>query len=375
MKELTTTEYASMIEGRRKLEVSAAQKIGEYLGSTHMAYIRRLLHHILTKIMTINRVRLNEILSEQTSYMMWSECSAAPSVDGLESVRDYLWRRDGGEKWLCVCSDLIRLFGEVAEIMVKTGHPDGDLEWQNIDNAKSKLRPEPVYAKPKRNEFGYYKDTDRGWGHRDRSNKENIVKIGHPFVYIPRENVKWRGVERFSFGERSVIDVIDWTYGLPVEGANISGTTTDSIAALRWADKYNQVNPIAQLIAIATMVPQGHHSIVECAWPLTRHGYMNYVIGFYETLIPDDAGDYGKLKPSLESLNNDSRNRHVLAYLREGKEIKMEFNTQDEINAYKRIAGVRTAYGFCVAGKPYYNSVIGLLEGKKIPANIINNLH
>lgn len=371
-------DYENVVAGRRKLEVRAARKIAEYLWNTQLSTIRRLVHQMIRKLLSVNPVILDGtrgigvtgLLTGQKAFMMWSECGVQPSVAGLKAVQNYLWRQDGGEKWLFVCSDVIRLFGEVAEHLAGMGE-----DWKNFVKAKDKLRPEPIYAKPKRNKFGYYEDTDRGWGHRDRADKEDPARMGWPFVDIPRERVPWRGVEKFKFGERSVIDVIDWMYGLPVEGAGVSGTTTDSIAALRWFGPGGQVNPLAQLIAIATMVPQGHHTIVECAWPLTRFNYMNYHIGFYDTLLPEDAdSDYGSLRTALSALENDPGNRHVLGYLRGGQPIWMEFESREEIEAYKSVSGIRTAYGFCVGGPPRDTTIEGFLQGKHVKQEIINAL-
>ena len=111
---------------------------------------------------------------------------------------------------------------------------------------------------------------------------------------------------------------------------------------------------------------------MECAWPLTRYKYMDYCIGFYETLIPDGAvGECAGIKTDLQALNDDARNRHVFCYMRNGNTIRLEFDNEQEIAAYRKISGVRTAYGFCVAGRPRYQSVLGLLQGKLGPNNAI----
>jgi hypothetical protein len=251
-----------------------------------------------------------------------------------------------------VCSDVIRLFGEFAET---SWAKDLNIRDWDIMARKDNLRPKPVYAKPERSQDG--------WGHRHREDKEagEVNKREAPFMKIPRSRVQLRGVEKFKFGGDSVIATLDWAYGLQIEGGDVSGTTTDSIAALRWASQ-NYADPIVHLIAIATMVPQGHHTIVECAWPLTRHGYINYVIGFYDTLVP--SGNYAPLKSSLRtSFDKDFRNRHVLVCKAVAeraqmvKELALYFERPEEIELYKRLAGIRSAYGFCVGGKPSLDSL------------------
>ena len=41
-----------------------------------------------------------------------------------------------------------------------------------------------------------------------------------------------------------------------------------------------------QLLPIATIVSQYHHTLIECAIPLTLHGFIGYRVGYYTTLVP-----------------------------------------------------------------------------------------
>jgi hypothetical protein len=127
-----------------------------------------------------------------------------------------------------------------------------------------------------------------------------------------------------------------------VEGADISGTTTDSIYVLGG----KSIRAELHLLPIATMVPQGHHTILECAYPLTRHGYMNYSVGFYETLNP--VG--GRAVEVLVQFDTPGRNRHVLIWGTGATEEGVQLVTPDEITEFKRMANVRSAYGYCVTG-------------------------
>jgi len=368
---LSSNQLKQVRLGRRELEVNAAMVIGRYLLATQREHIRRLIVNMIDKFFVLSEThpdRTEAFLAESTNFAMWSHCFTRPCTGGLGEVR----RRVVSDRlpsytWLHVCSDVIRLFGELSE---KRWVPANDEHW-HVMAKKDSLRPEPVFAKP---------ETSRvGWGHRHRLNRTPAeqTRIGAPFMGIPRERVALRGVERFKFGGDSVIATLDWTYGLPEEGADVSGTTTDSIAAMRWASG-GQVNPVAQLIAIASMVPQGHHTIAECAWPLTRHGYMDYHIGFYDTLAP--AGGYTGLAKTLKILDNDARNIHVLVCRAMGKsdwrtweqrggriiapvkELVLHFDSPDEIAFYRRLANVRSAYGFCVGGRPTLDSVANLIR-------------
>jgi hypothetical protein len=50
----------------------------------------------------------------------------------------------------------------------------------------------------------------------------------------------------------------------------------------------------------------------------------------------------------------------------------MEFESPEEIDAYKSVAGIRTAYGFCVGGRPRDTSIRGFLQGKHVSNRIID---
>jgi hypothetical protein len=378
---------------RRELEVYAATQVGRYLIATQRGYIRRLILAMIDKMLALGDrepVLLDHFLVRQTSFAMWKQCHTVPSPRGLSRVRAQV--AAGGLEsyvWLHVCADIIRLFGELAEQKWTSDAPD--LNW-HIMARKGQLRPGPVYAKPE--------ESPDHFGARHRLNKAPAekVRVDAPFVPIPRERVEWRGVELFKFGEDSVIATVDWAYGLQIEGGDVSGTTTDSIAALRWASRQeNLVNPIVQLIALATMVPQGHHTIVECSWPLTRHGYMDYAIGFYGTLAP---ADHAGLQGTLKIFDNDARNRHVLACVATAKsdwktwpqrggriiapvkELALHFDRADEIDVYRHLAEIRRAYGFCAGGRPTLDSVTHFVEtadtgsrGKQIIDRMFSQYH
>ncbi len=333
---------------RRSLEVAVARRIGEYLLQNKLETIRGMTLGMLQKIIDLFHQSLSvafiagAVLREQKAYGMWAVAGGhARSEEGLRAVRDYVARgRD--YDWLNVCSDVIRLFGELSENPVIRNLPDHDDAWKTMGE-KGKYRPEPVFAVPKGG------DKKIGWGHRDRGDREHPAQIGAPFTELARVHVKWRGVEKFEFGDASVIKTIDYTYGLPIEGADVSGTTADSYAAVKWSLEKLVPNrdPAVHLIAIATMVPQGHHTIVECAWPLTRQGVMDYHIGFYDTLAPSGLA---ALSADLSQFNNDRRNQHLFVLAKGAVQSNFLFNGPGEAAEYKKIAGIRTAYGICAGG-------------------------
>ena len=184
---------------------------------------------------------------------------------------------------------------------------------------------------------------------------------------IPRERVNLRGVEKFGFGVDSVIETIDYTFGLQIEGGDVSGTTTDSMAVIRWSAAESgtaNVHTVTQLIAIATMVPQGHHTIVECAWPLTRHKYMDYKIGFYDTLV--SKKDHEPIHKELARFNDDQRNKHILVCWDGKADMGLQLDQPTEIDEYRKFAGVRQAYSFCVGGRPRPETIANMLAAHSV---------
>jgi len=321
--------------------------------------------------------RMNGLLRGQGSYMMWAECKTEPTVFGLRKVGHYLFGGGGNAtKWLCVCSDMIRLLGELSEKPEITaspwGRPSMHKSWTSLAHGKDKLRPQPVYAQPTVYEPGQgpavKTRSPDGWGHRDRYGNLAPIAQDAPFVDIPRERVQWRGVERFEFGDASVISVLDYTFGLAEEGGDVSGTTTDSIATLRWAAAERGEGGVSsrlQLIAIATMVIQGHHAIAECAWPLTRNNYMNYEIGFYETLLPAKQ-ESEILYNKLIAYNSDARNKHVLVFKEGRNDVCFLFTALDNINEYRRLYGIRNAYAFSVGGRTDEDGIKNYVSANKV---------
>jgi hypothetical protein len=374
MQTIGADQLAQLRRARRGLEVDVAKRIGRHLLATRSEYIRTLILAMLDKILDLLQPGrsaqfgfpggwAHDILLRQSKFGMWSIVrGGGPTEYGLRHVYDYVASWSTYE-WLFVCSDVIRLFGEISEdARVKTLPLS---VWQTMAH-KGHLRRGVVYDQPKKPKLA--QDKGKGYGHRDRDDREagSIVRIDSPFMPLMRDRVEWRGAEKFKFGDLSVINIIDYTYGLQIEGGDVSGTTTDSIAALRWAGGGVE-DPLTQLIAIATMVPQGHHTIVECAWPLTREGYMDYCIGFYETLVPG-PGLYGSLRSSLEALHDDARNRHLFVT---ADGVCFHFDRPDEIKEYRKIAGIRRAYSMCMGGRTNVSGAANMMRAHHVNDAIV----
>jgi hypothetical protein len=376
MQTVNADRLEQLRRARRGLEVDVATRIGKHLIATRSEYIRTLILSMLEKMLDLFEGPVGapglprgwiaqSVLVHQHSFGMWSIVKGAgPNEEGLRRVYDYVasWST---YDWLIVCSDVIRLFGEMSENATIKQLPDS--AWRTMAR-KDDLRRSPIYDQPRKPKLK--EDMGKAYGHRDRDEREAgaIARIESPFMPLMRDRVKWRGAERFKFEKLSIIKIIDYTYGLQEEGGDVSGTTTDSIAALRWAGA-DVEDPLTQLIAIATMVAQGHHTIVECAWPLTREGYMDYCIGFYETLVP--GGGYAPLRSSLEALNEDARNKHLFVC---ADGMCFHFEKPDEIREYRKIAAVRRAYSMCVGGKTSVRGAANMMRAHGVSDLVVSRL-
>lgn len=338
---LNHNQISAIRNEKRDLEVEVAKKLYSYFNAKYRYRIQRLVRFLVNHILSAeNQNALNQTLKAKRNQFLMFQGGVEASVRGLNKFleREAFWTLDQ-------CSDMIRLFGEINEDWNRLGlTPDHE-------KGQKKLRPEPTFLK-----VGASKPVKKGgwgknFGHRHRGDipEQNRVPTREPFVNIGPIT---RGIDKFQFLPKSVIAAIDRTFGLRPEGGDVSGTTTDSIYALRWAGGVSGLTQdmikAIQLLPMVTMVPQGHHTTVECAYPLSRHGVIDYHIGYYTTLAPIQSPDL--FDAVLGPLDKPERNKHILVWGRGAGEQGVEMNGQDEIDAFKKMARVLSAYGFCVTG-------------------------
>ena len=268
------------------------------------------------------------------------------------------------------CADLLRLFGTVIE-KTKIGDnlPDeraqhgvgdgraehaaarvgGDPRFKNITDgtpgrAREKAFDFKTQAVTKPPPPNYVKA-----GHTDAGRKViQQAKMGDPF---------W-GIGPFRLLPQSTIRKIDIAFGLP-EGADISGTTADSIFGIGRAVKFADSAQLAlgggvpvallKLLPLVSMIAQGHHTIVESAAVLTLNGLIDYTIGFYTTLLPssekvgtnDQLGQLRKLTAAAEA---NSFNVPLLGFYDEKRRVYAGYlfnrNDRGEMKKFREIATV-----------------------------------
>ena len=116
-----------------------------------------------------------------------------------------------------------------------------------------------------------------------------------------------------AMGDSNVLK-IDRLFGLFI-GADISGTTTDSLFALEmWGGEH--LTAAYYLLPLATLVHNNHHALIEVALSLSINGIVDYDVGFYRTLRPKNCQllELANIDGVLTAAEYDKRNRHFVVF-------------------------------------------------------------
>jgi hypothetical protein len=417
VKLIGATEINEIRKKHTDLEIKVAKAIEECINTSCEHPMHQAIQQLLEEICNIPEppaVKTDPLMAYLTAqsknFAMFVSQAVQPTRADLNNLR-----QSPGRLTPAMCSDIIRLFGELAE--QKDCQLPGS-KWKQHEDLKEKLKPKPTFLKPEdvsdwrpdynaearrvgpqqlRKDVKQHiddlkkdKDTsklpefiharqDSGAGHRVREDiqKGKQKRSESPYVTIPPQIA--RGVDRFQLAEKSVVGILDKTFGLEVKGADVSGTTTDSIYALKYALQapvcYEDLG-LLMLLPIATMVQAGHHALLECAYPLSRWGYIQYQVGYYESLVPikGKCGDNarGKVRTALSKLKDEADKLHVLVYRSGDQESGLLMEGQEEVSEFAPIATLLNAYGWCVTGPIDRKMVTNVLDrySKKLLAKL-----
>lgn len=404
---LSHKQIEDIRDEKQRFEVDVAKALYELFDGKEYKYlIQELVRRLVEHILECPGEKLNPWLVGQAKTLAIFKKGIVRSASAT-GLRRSLFEMSSWK--LESCSDFIRLFGEFNEASKKWGEKDPRFSDYHFER-QNKFRPGTAFLKKK----DAKSIDDGGYGldyyhrHRDEIDKADRVRRGAPYLDIPGGIT--RGVERYTLGDHSVIGAIDRTFGLKPEGGDISGTTTDSIYAMDWAASVvgrvsEEVLQAIQLLPLATMVYQGHHAILECAYPLSRWHYMDYHIGYYTTLTPIAPKNKGqatvrsfkaaqervkaalapfdafvlndRVKKAWEGRNRPNPvwghrdrirkvwrgNEHVLVWGRGDREAGALMEDQDEIKEFEKMAKVLNAYGFCLSeGLSDFNQARNIMQ-------------
>jgi len=164
------------------------------------------------------------------------------------------------------------------------------------------------------------------------------------------------GIKDVRLMPHSTVRKIDTAFGLP-QGADISGTTADSIIILKQVNLFSRVleqaarkqlpEAVLQLLPLATMVSLGHHTVVESALTLTLSRFINYSIGFYSTLMPNptdrrgiDEEVSGRMMRALCNAESHRGNIHFICYYTGSAYEGLVYETRAELEEFRKFAWV-----------------------------------
>ncbi len=109
---------------------------------------------------------------------------------------------------------------------------------------------------------------------------------------------------------------IDRIFGLVV-GADISGTTTDTVFALETLGA-DLLTATYYMLPLATIVHNNHHALIEVALALSINGVIDYHIGFYSSLLPKSVKtippELVGIRGTLGSAEGSNLNRHFAVF-------------------------------------------------------------
>lgn len=226
--------------------------------------------------------------------------TAIKPMDGLAKLITQVDKFDAQE-----CSDTIRLYGTFVEKMVEAAGPQLKA-YQDLLKKKMAERTgaggeglgaeKDAVWNTAQNKDGSYKAA--AGRHRWRfeakgpvsAYQKAIEDAGPGSVHEFLVSMKG-GQALFGLADSSTIGKIDRTFGL-VPAADISGTTADTIFFMKKFvhNQAHTIDPIFDLLPLATIVAGAHHSLLEVALPLSTNKIVDYHVGYYSTLMPKRDG-------------------------------------------------------------------------------------
>jgi hypothetical protein len=236
------------------------------------------------------------------------------------------------------CSDIVRLYGTAVENLpdktqntLKDSHRIGGLDnWNQLGKSNTigshgrHRRVDPTTANAIAETRQAFSDTSRYY-----SGRPDLIAQGHAALNEEHAATMSRlgiggvqdflisqggGQAIFKLAETSSVARLDRIFGL-VEAADISGTTADTIYFL---NRFLS-DPVFYLLPLATIVAGGHHSLVEVALPLSLNGFIDYHIGYYQSLLPlrptNTVGrGFQAIRAALAAAESSSMNRHMMVF-------------------------------------------------------------
>ncbi len=314
----------------------ACELLDEFNNGDLLKTIRTVAYRALEAIMDAPEVLRSAAVRQEDKLTIWNRGPLDVICDEWESL--------SAED----CSDLIRLYGCLVE-QVKDKVKDKEIITSLRPGTEAWSKAEALEAEDKQ------KDLSRPGRDRYPIGKKNVhTSVFDKTKFRLRDNKglpppKWlesligaaafRGIEGNVALDEGVLGKIENTFGL-WKGADISGTTADTIYALRRFGRA-ALDPVFFLLPVATIVWNYHHSLLEVAMVLTMNRIMNYSIGLYSTLMPHNSVHPAKdsISSIFQRFEHRKDNKLILIYHdRNGNRLGCFEFGPEEREGFKRLA-------------------------------------
>lgn len=342
MRIIDEKQILDLAKTRGKMESDLSKAMYKILGAGE--WIKKIRHFVALACYQListglDRNLLNGAMEGEHRLEVWKKGVGKDRVEKLDHICNHREKLDPGD-----CSDLIRLFGAVIENKALLNAYKGQAA---VDKSRDSKR---VGGKEKH------------WGDsraRSRSGDGHISMVDSPHTQQGQQAMldnrrlqgKFAGMENTKLKDKSTVKKIDFAFALP-EGCDISGTTADSIFFVDHMAKFvgpevlQQMTGVTeqdiktiQLLPVATMVSQAHHTLLECALTLTLNKFIKYHAGYYDTMIP-----IGGCESKIENIFRDNaqtamdNNMFVMCYRHKFKVEAYMMMTREEIRLFKNVA-------------------------------------
>ncbi len=316
MKMINDDEIKKITKQRDLLEVQLANALLSRIEGDALWEVKNLCRDLLRKILSMMSQKIAEATVENNWLRMWKRYPPIPSkadladrkvvVGHLERLltNSFSWSAED-------CSDVIRLYGEIVEkdpqFEVEALRKDTFRGATLIKDKHGKVRGEIVHDVSFAT--GGVTHSGQKFGFRARERGQG----GAPPGYVSNRYGRGAtGITKSALAEYDTVKKIDHMFALP-EGASISGTTADSIYCTDIATS-KKLTGWLQLLPIATMVSQYHHTVLECALTLTLNKKVQYQIGFYRSLAPLTGSISREVEVVLGTYEDRAINNGLLVY-------------------------------------------------------------
>lgn len=316
-------EVRKLLKKKQDNEVNLSHAIYDIFNKEPwITNIRRTVKSALGAMLRGNLTYLVNAVKAESSLQVWTRQHAQQNKLGVEKL---YYNCGSDEQFIhraslnaADCADLFRLFGAWVEEhknsqmafikeqeRVGSGVKDGP--WQQPKDGKMGIRHrEDIFIQEKKMEKRGNAIIDRTpidvrkqlLLHRQDKHKDQIGIAGRELKRIPKNQ------------SDSVLK-IDQLFGLR-DICSISGTTADvmyiiNVFGNKSVNGYSNLGEVYRVLPFGTIAGFHHHSILEVALPQSLRGYIDYRIGFYNSLMPPKAEETG-----LTKLVKDTLNKHEL---------------------------------------------------------------